>query len=378
MAMKFKRFFKLFLPTLLFSVTKPLVGGQAVIEGVMMRSPNSLAVAVRRKNGNIVVKEHHWLSFFERARFLRWPLVRGATMLVESMYNGLSALQFSAEQAALDLEDTSAAEPSASKQGDKSGKNSKKALDYALLGMMALSMLMGILLFKGLPHMLAWGIGEWFSKDGVSALPMDSAWFHLVDGGIKMALFVGYILLISRMPDVGRLFMYHGAEHKSVHAFEQSKTLDVDGAALMPVAHPRCGTTLILLVISTSILVFAATLPFVPKVSESSFLQALFSLAIKVPLMLPIAGIAYEFQRAAAKHPDWKLIQAFIRPGMLMQSLTTREPSADQLEVAMSALRKSLWREEQSKALPVAVPTAASPLSEQEVYADFAAVCANT
>jgi len=377
--MKYMRLFKLAMPSVLLSMTKPLVGGQAVIEGVMMRSPKSLAVAVRRKDGSIVVKEHHWLSFFERARFLRWPLVRGATMLVESMYNGMSALKFSAEQAALDLQDASGEKVGVAQSSDGEGsKKDSKALDYALLGMMAVSMFLGLLLFKGVPHMLAWALGEWFSKDGVSALPMDSAWFHLVDGSIKMALFIGYILLISRMPDVRRLFMYHGAEHKSVHAFEQSRSLDVEGAAPMPVAHPRCGTTLILLVISVSIVIFAVTLPFVPKVSDSSLWQALFSLAIKVPLMLPIAGIAYEFQRAAAKHPDWTLIQAFIRPGMLMQSLTTREPSADQLEVAMAALRKSLWREEQSKAVVVADPRAQKESGEQEVFADFAAVCANT
>ena len=337
--------------TFLVAVAQPLVGGQAVIEGVMMRSPNSFAVAVRRPDKSIVVRERQWLSFSEKFKFLRWPLLRGATMLIESMYNGLSALQFSAEQA---LGDSTAA----SKPGKK--------IDFALLGTMAVSMILGIALFKAVPHIVAFTLGELLGHDGQSALPITQMGFHLVDGAIKMSIFVGYILLISRMPDVKRIFMYHGAEHKSVHCFEKGFPLEVAPTRLQSTAHPRCGTSLILLVIAVSIVMFALVLPHVPSVSDNTIIQSLFLLALKVPLMLPIAGVAYEFQRAAAKNPKNWLIKIFISPGMLMQRLTTSEPTDDQLEVSLSALRKTLWREKNMQS--------DSPVDNLEVYSDFEGV----
>lgn len=315
--------------------TRPLVGGQAVMEGVMMRSPKSFAVAVRKTDGSIVVRERAWLSFGEHFPMLKWPLLRGANMLIESMYNGLQALQFSAEQA---ME---------SEQNKKATSKDAKQVDWVLLGTMGVSLLFGLALFKGVPHLTAFLIGEWFAVDGQSALPVTSVGFHLVDGAVKMCLFVGYILGISFFPDVKRLFMYHGAEHKVVHTFEKQLPLEVEHAEKQPTAHPRCGTSLILLVVAISIVVFAALIPFMPQVSEVGWLQSLFALVVKVPLMLPVAGIAYEFQRAAAKYPNNALIRCLIAPGMWMQRLTTREPQPEQLEIALVALRKNLWRENQ-------------------------------
>ena len=339
--------------------TKPIIGGQAVIEGVMMRSPKSFAIAVRKPDDTIVVRERAWLSFSEKLPFLKWPLLRGANMLIESMYNGMSALQFSAEQA-MEAEDK------------KAGKETKSTSNASLIGMMAFSILMGIAIFKGIPHMSAYFLGEYFGQNGQSALPITSAAFHLVDGFIKMCIFIGYILAISTMGDVKRLFMYHGAEHKCVHAWEKDLALDVEEARKQSTAHPRCGTSLILLVISVSILVFAVVIPWMPRVSESNFTQSVFSLLIKVPLMLPIAGIAYEFQRAAAKNPNNMFIKAFIAPGMLMQKLTTREPTDDQLEVSLTALRKAVWRERQQ--VSVMVPASAPSTEGLEVFANFAEV----
>jgi uncharacterized protein YqhQ len=221
---------------------------------------------------------------------------------------------------------------------------------------MALSMGVGMALFKGVPHLTAWGLGEYLGAGGKSALPMDSVGFHLVDGAIKMSLFAGYILLISRLEDVRRLFMYHGAEHKSVHVWEAEESLDVANARVKSTAHPRCGTSLILLVIAVSIFVFAAVFPFVPIVSETGWVQAVFSLGLKIPLMLPVAGLAYEAQRKAAKSPGNLIVRFFVAPGMLMQRLTTREPDDDQLEVALTALRKTVWREELASAQPPEVP----------------------
>lgn len=349
---------------------KPVIGGQAVIEGVMMRSPRSFAVAVRRPDGSIVVREAGWLSFSERLPFLKWPLFRGANMLIESMANGISALNFSAAQAMPEEEPKEGKEASAKDpaEGEKSG-------GAAVFLTLALSLGAAVLLFKGVPHLATWGLGAWLGAgSGATALPMDGAAFHLVDGLLRLSIFVGYILLITRLPDVKRLFMYHGAEHKSVHSWEQDQPLDVEHTRPQSTAHPRCGTSLILLVIAVSVFVFAVALPFLPQVSESSFVQALFGFAVKVPLLLPIAGLAYEVQRLAAKNPGNPLVRALIAPGMLMQRLTTREPGDPELEVALTALRKTVWREKiESGGAPLA-EVHELPLRENarvEVFQDF-------
>lgn len=354
----------------LLLTAKPVIGGQAVIEGVMMRSPKSFAIAVRKKDGSIAVREEPWLSFSARLPFLKWPLLRGATMLVESLYNGLLALNFSAATAA----EGDAVEEAAAKAAEKiapiadHGKQ-KKESDGLWLALLV-SMAFAFALFKGVPHVSAWGLGQVLGHDGESALPMTGPLFHVVDGVIKLSLFIGYLLLISRMDDVKRLFMYHGAEHKSVHAYEAAVPLDVNNAAQFSTAHPRCGTSLMLIVLATSVIVFAAVLPFVPEVFENGLANALFMLVVKIPLLLPIAGIAYELQRAAAKNPRNALVRALIAPGMALQRLTTREPGAPELEVALTALKKALWRERQPPAEVLALPRA----STIEVFPDFADV----
>ena len=143
--------------------------------------------------------------------------------------------------------------------------------------------------------------------------------------------------------------MYHGAEHMAVHTWEAKEPLDVEHCNPKSTAHPRCGTSLILLVIAVSVFVFAAVFPLIPTPVMHPWLQALFTFAIKIPLMLPVAGLAYEAQRLAAKKPDQMWVRMIIAPGMLMQRLTTRRPDKDQQEVALTALRKTIWREEQVK-----------------------------
>ncbi len=370
--MAHKNKLRILLTMMAAEAARPVIGGQAVIEGVMMRSPKSFAVAVRRPDNSIVVKEEAWLSFAARFPFLRWPLLRGATMLIESMYNGLGALNFSAQEAMAGLEEQERKEKAeAAKQASAdavpdnavSGETSasapvkvhdkteavepKKESQLSVVLTLMGSLLFAVLLFKGVPHFLTWGIGELWGGEGANALPVDSPLFHLIDGGIRLAMFVGYILLISRLPDVKRLFMYHGAEHMSVHTYEASEELTVDNTRPKTTAHPRCGTTLILLVIAVSIVVFVAVIPLLPRVSDNDIVQTAFALLIKIPLMLPVAGVAYEFQRAAAKRPDSLLVKLFIAPGMLMQKLTTRQPTDPELEVALTALRKTVWREQQ-------------------------------
>lgn len=348
----------LFAATLL-TATKPMIGGQAVIEGVMMRSPKSFAVAVRTPDGGITVREEAWLSFSERFPILKKPILRGASMLIESMFNGMQALSFSAATAFPD-------DVGAKAEAEKAQK-AKESGGFAAALPIILSLAFAFVLFKGVPHLTAWGLGQLLGHGGQSALPMDGPLFHVVDGVVKFGLFIGYILLISRMPEIRRVFQYHGAEHKSVHVWERNLPLDVDHARPMTTAHPRCGTSLILIALATSFVVFAVVLPFVPRVFANDFAQAIFLLAVKLPLLLPIAGVAYEMQRLAARHPTNPVVRLFIAPGMMMQRLTTKEPDDAQLEVALAALRKAVWREQQEA--PPANRTASI-----ETFPSFAAV----
>ena len=354
-----------FVHAVMLSAVKPVIGGQAVIEGVMMRSPKSFAIAVRTPDGSIAVREEAWLSFAERWPVLKLPILRGANMLVESMVNGIQALTFSAATAFPDDVEAQKA------QADVTAKKAQGDLSGGMGVMLVATLALAFLIFKGVPHFTALGIGQLLGHDGTSALPMTSPLFHAVDGGVKLVVFIAYLALLGRTADAKRLFTYHGAEHKSVHVWEANEPLDVAHALPKTTAHPRCGTSLLLLVITTSAVVFAAVLPFAPVVSEHSVVQALFLLVLKLPLLLPIAGVAYELQRLAARYPTNPVVRAFIAPGMLLQRLTTREPGPAELEVALAALRKTVWREEHSAEM---VPWRGA--ASVEVYPDFAAVAA--
>jgi len=347
------------LTTLLLTMAaRPVIGGQAVVEGVMMRSPKSLAIAVRQPDGTIALREEAWLSFAERFPFLKWPLLRGANMLIESMYNGMLALNWSAATAFPE---------------DKKAQAEVKKGNAGLTITLLVSLAFAFLIFKAGPQLATYGIGQLF-KDGAgnSALPTSSPWFHVVDGAVKLCVFAFYITLISSMTQVKRLFMYHGAEHKSVHVWEAGEDLDVDHARGKSTAHPRCGTSLILLVILVSTVVFAVVLPPIAGLFFNGELvqNFVFILLLKIPLMLPVAGVAYEAQRLAAKHPGNLLVRAIIFPGMMLQRLTTREPGDRELEVALAALRKTVWREKTSADV---VPIRRGD-STVEVFEDFNAV----
>jgi uncharacterized protein YqhQ len=296
------------------SPAKPYIGGQAVIEGVMMRSPSSFAVAVRRPDGKIAVREEKWQPIWGRWKFLRWPFLRGALVMVESVFNGYSALKFSAEQATPEEE------------RGKSGGSSFT---------MTLSILVAVGLFVGLPHQIAAWLG--LSPRGMT--------FHLVAGAAKLTLLLGYMIAIARLPEIRRVFQFHGAEHKSIYTYEKGLTLTVDNAREQTRFHPRCGTTFLVVLVAMSILVFAAAFQLVPVVSTTTAVQRVFEILCKLPLLVPIAGLAYEFQRWSARHGDRTIVRGLMLPGVAVQNITTREPSDDQLEVALAALRVALWRE---------------------------------
>lgn len=348
------------------------VGGQAVIEGVMMRSPKSFVVAVRRSDSRIVVREQPWETLFGRVRPLRWPFLRGGIVLIESLWNGMSALNFSAEQAMPEEEGESASAGAVPTEGTGEAAGETKGtiaggegLDEArvttervtkdgalprqataqerwMMGLtMVFSIALGLGLFVGLPHLLTWLLGE---GTGLN-LPTNGVAFHLIDGLFKAFIFVAYLAAISLMPDIRRVFEFHGAEHKSIWAYESGDPLTPESACRHTRLHPRCGTSFIILVLAVSIVLFAAVFPLLPTFSERGFINQLCLIAIKLPLMFPVAGIAYELQRLSARSSCPRLILWLVRPGLWIQRITTREPAIDQVEVALVALKRALARE---------------------------------
>ncbi|HLV60091.1 MAG TPA: DUF1385 domain-containing protein [Fredinandcohnia sp.] len=312
------------LPLFFAEAARPYIGGQAVLEGVMMRSPKSFVVAVRRPDGSIALREQPWNNFFTRHAIFRLPLLRGAVVLFESLWNGYVALDFSAKHAA----------------ADEANQETQSNLAIGLT--MVLSLAFGLGLFVGVPHLLTWGLGQLLGR------PLDTTQFafHAIDGAIRLAIFVAYIALIARLPDIRRVFQYHGAEHKTIWAYEKGGPVDVATAARQTTLHPRCGTSFLLLVVGTSILLFSVVFPMVPRLAEGELSNTLLQMAIKLPLTFPIAGISYELQRLSARHPESALLRALTAPGLWMQRITTREPSEDQLEIAVLAMRRCIAYEE--------------------------------
>jgi uncharacterized protein YqhQ len=311
------------------------VGGQAVIEGVMMRSPHSFAVVCRRPDGQIVVKEAPWQPVWAGLKFLRWPFLRGTVVLVESMMNGFSALSFAARQQTVGLDPSAVPRSLGARAADRGGGEMGKGATY---GMMAISLIFGLALFVGVPHLLSWALGGLVGYDSASF------WFHAIDGAIKVALLVGYMAAIALIPDVRRVFMYHGAEHKSISTYEKDLPLTVENARRESRFHPRCGTSFLFIVVAVSIVLFAATLR--GHVSGVPVIDNVVKIGLKLPLMLPIAGLAYELLKiSGAKFETSRLARIVARPGMWLQKITTREPTDDQLEIALISIRKTLWRE---------------------------------
>ncbi|MCK4486781.1 MAG: DUF1385 domain-containing protein [Desulfobacterales bacterium] len=302
------------------------VGGQAVIEGVMMRAPKSLAIALRRPNGEILIKDDRWHSLSERWSFLKWPFVRGSLIILEAMINGMQALTFSANQALEEQEESLGG--------------------WALFFIIFVGLGAGVVLFVVLPHVISCLVGRLF---GVR-LGVEHLLFHLIDGAVKIIIFLGYVWLISLSKEIRRIFEYHGAEHKSVYAYEAGEALTVENAKKFSTVHPRCGTAFILVVLLISIFSFSIVFPFVPTLHNGpGVMNQMIAITIKVLFMFPIAGLAYEMIRFSSRNMDRGLIRLVILPGLWMQKLTTREPSDDQLEVALAALNRVLHGQSRSE-----------------------------
>lgn len=301
------------------------VGGQAVIEGVMMRSEHAFTVAVRRlQTGEIVVRSAPWRPVWERMKFLRLPVLRGGIVLVETLYNGLTALSFSANEAVKN------------EQGGKKEELTPFALTMTIIS----SFLMAFFFFVIVPHAATWGIGFLAGSEGLKGGRDFS--FHAVDGLIKVLMFVAFVWSVSKMKEIHRVFQYHGAEHKSIHAYENGCDLTVENARRFPTLHPRCGTSFIIMVVIISILFFAVFFPLMPRLSETAWLNHLIYLFIKLLLIVPIAGLSYEAIKVSEKYKDSVIGKVVSFPGLMIQKITTKEPNDRQIEVALSSLLSAL------------------------------------
>ncbi len=319
-----------------------------------MRSPNSYVVVCRLQDGRIAVRESPWRSIWEKLRFLRKPFIRGAVVLFESLHNGLDALSFAANQ---QVEGEAAA----------AGEQAPEMSSGAIAGTLVVSLALAFAIFGALPHGLAWLAGKGL---GVDIKDGTSVGFHALDGVIKGALFLTYLWGISRLEDIRRVFMYHGAEHKSIATYEAGEELIVANAREHSRFHPRCGTSFIFMVILVSILVFSMVFPLIPKLVENALLNQVLYVFIKIPLMFPIAGLAYELQRLSSKAPDNPIVKFLIWPGLALQRITTVEPDDEMLEVALLSLRKVLWREQ------AGTEAAADKAGEVEFFENFEAAAA--
>jgi uncharacterized protein YqhQ len=292
------------------------IGGQAVLEGVMMRSPHAFTVAVRKggkPGAEIALLKETILPIGERFPLLKKAVLRGSVALFEAMVLGVRALNFSANEA---IE-------------DNDGKR-EEVSPLALAGTMVLALAFALGLFLALPLLLTQLLGSQYSAFKGNVL------FNLTDGAIRVGLFLGYVSGISFMKDIRRVFEYHGAEHKAIGAYEAGEPLTVENARKYTCIHPRCGTSFLMVVMVLSIMLFSMIPGSWPLWAKA---------ASRVVLMPLIAGLSYEFIKFSAKQRGNKVIEALIYPGLLLQRLTTREPSDDQLEVAIRAMDEALAME---------------------------------
>ena len=283
------------------------IGGQAVLEGVMMRGPSAWSVAVRKPDGEIAEVNRPISSFLLRHRWARLPIVRGVFALGESLAIGFRALAISANYAAQEEGD----------DGEVETELSRGQLAFAF----AIAIGFALLLFKVSPALIT----SWLPIDSTGA-------FVVVEGLIRVTIFVLYLVLIGLLPDLKRVFQYHAAEHKAINAYEAGDELDPEAVQRHSLIHVRCGTAFLLYVMVIAIFVFAF-------VGQPGWFWLIASRILLLPV---IAGIAYEVIRFAGRYPQNPVLRTILAPGLWLQRLTTRQPSLDQIEVSIRALREVL------------------------------------
>lgn len=352
----------------------PYIGGQAVLEGVMMRSPTSFAVVVRRRDGSLHVRERGMSD--GRKGAARLPLARGVASLVESLRLGSEALRFSAEQMERDLEaeERAAAKTKAGKAGGGIGATMLgvlRSIGYTLFllttnddpsGMpisadasgatekdkgsragMTLMLVIMVAFFIALPQAAAAGLVRLMHLD----FEVQSPAFQAITGAFKLTIVIGYLVSVRRIfPDIRRVFQYHGAEHKTISTYEAGEELTVANARAKTTLHPRCGTTFLVMVAFVSILVFTAVGGFLPRIhTGNAVLDNVIFFFEKLPFLPVIAAVTFEIQRVFARYCTTGPLRALLWPGFLCQKITTIEPDDNQLEIALASLRVTLFRE---------------------------------
>ena len=302
------------------------VGGQAVIEGVMMRGPDKLATAIRRQNGEIELKVQPFVSKTQTRKVLGLPLIRGFVSLIEMLIIGIDTLTFSASRFELDIKAEEEAKGKTYKEKGKAAAKTEEILSFVLAFGLA------FLLFGLLPYKLA----DWMK------LSKQDFYFNLFAGGIRIVFFVLYVYLISLMKDVKRLFRYHGAEHKNVHAYEQDTPLEISRIQGFSTLHPRCGTSFMFFVLLTAILIFSVVDTLVSGFILHHPVPVLLRLSYHILLIPLISGVSYEVLKFSGKNLKHPLVKLMTVPGMALQRITTQPPDDSMVETALVAMKAAL------------------------------------
>ncbi len=310
------------------------IGGQAVIEGVMMRSPHAIATAVRLPDGTIELRKREYQSFVKRHRWLNIPILRGAVSFFEMLGIGMDTLNWSADMQMKYLDANTEG-----KNGEKPKEKNSLGNTIMLWGSVVFALVFAMGLFFALPIFIA----------TISGLTKGALLFNTEAGVIRLVLFFLYIFMISKMPDIKRVFRYHGAEHMSIYALEASEPLDVQSARQRSRFHPRCGTSFILIVAVFSIVLFGIADSLFPMIFGhlQSFPERL---ATHLSLLPFVAGASYELLKLSGRFRSNALVKMLIAPGLWLQTMTTAEPDDDMLEVALCALKAAMASEETASA----------------------------
>jgi uncharacterized protein YqhQ len=355
------------------------MGGQAVIEGVLMRSPSGYSIAVRRPStGEITVKSVPYVPITKRYKVLGLPFIRGTVVLFEMLIIGMKALDFSAQEWQRDAELTekhatetvpSTPPEPASSASPAPSSASKPTSPVALVGMIVIALALAMFLMVVIPNFLTSYLGrlaifagtptpqvvstgepgrDYVSSERSALVEEHSPLvYNLIAGFLRATIIFGYIVAISFMKDIRRIFQYHGAEHKVVFAFERGDPLTVEHARKYSTRHPRCGTAFLAVVIFVSIIAFSFIAKFVitlyPQFTTMNFfLKKGILISLHILFMPFVAGTSYELIRYASRHQDKWLLRALVYPGILFQKITTRDPDDDQVEVAIASLKSTL------------------------------------
>ncbi len=297
-------------------IHKTSIGGQAVIEGVMMRGPQKIATAVRKPDGEIEIEEKP-IGKVRKNKILKLPIIRGCVNFFDSMIVGLQSLMYSAKFFELDEEGNQVEEEGKFEKWLNEKLGSEKATTAVIYFSVCLSLIFSVGLFILLPGFVVDLFGEMIGQHFRS----------VIEGLVRICIFIVYIVLVSRMNDIKRVFMYHGAEHKSIHCYENGEELTIENVRKYSRLHPRCGTSFLLIVMVISMVVFY----FIS--SKNIFIRLLLRLA----LLPVVAGISYEIIKFAGRHDNW-LTSVISAPGKWFQHITTKEPDDSQIEVAIASL----------------------------------------